>query len=58
MQLHNPRVADAMRERENAGAAAPRTRMVNGRPVLIAFRITTPAPLSNTSAELPRKDLK
>jgi hypothetical protein len=56
MQLHNPRVADAMRERENAGAAAPRTRMVNGRPVLIAFRITTPAPLSHTTPDDSGKD--
>jgi hypothetical protein len=58
MQLHNPRVADAMRERENAGAAAPRTRMVDGRHVLIAFRVTVPAPLSNTTPGAPGKDLK
>jgi hypothetical protein len=30
--------------------------MVNGRPVLIAFRITTPAPLSHTTPDDSGKD--
>jgi hypothetical protein len=37
MARYSQRHADDMRQRENAGAAAPKVRLVDGRPVLIAL---------------------
>lgn len=37
MARYSQRHADDMRQRENAGAAAPRTRLVAGRVVLLAL---------------------
>jgi len=37
MALYSARRAEEMQQRENAGAAAPRVRLVDGRPVLVAL---------------------
>lgn len=37
MALYSQRHAQEMQERENEGAAAPRVRLINGRPVLVAL---------------------
>jgi hypothetical protein len=37
MARYSARHAEEMQQRENAGAAAPRVRLVDGRPVLIAL---------------------
>lgn len=37
MALYSLRHAQELRERENEGAAAPRVRLINGRPVLVAL---------------------
>lgn len=37
MALYSRRHAQEIQERENEGAAAPRVRLINGRPVLVAL---------------------
>jgi len=37
MARYSQRYAEEMQQRENAGAAAPRVRLVDGRPVLVAL---------------------
>lgn len=37
MAMHSQRRAQEIQERENEGAAAPRVRIIQGRPVLIAL---------------------
>jgi len=68
-QCHQPSAAERMaryslrhsadmRDRENAGAAPPKVRLVDGRPVLLALHgkpnkipVTVPAPLPTVPAE-------
>lgn len=37
MAIHSQRRAQEMQDRENEGAAAPRIRLIDGRPVLLAL---------------------
>lgn len=37
MAIHSQRRAQEMQERENEGAASPRVRFIEGRPVLVAL---------------------
>jgi len=59
MARYSPRYSADMRGRENAGAAPPKVRVVDGRPVLLALpgkpnkiKVTVPAPLSPEPAKV------